>query len=86
MKNNYVYKKDTKIINDKIFKRYYHHDHIKTRYFVSKDGDIYSGISDKILQPNKTVKGYHKVGVYINNKNKPVSVHKIVATVYCGGY
>lgn len=76
------------IIEDIEFKRYYHHDKIRTRYFVSRDSRILSGISNRILKPNLTLKGYYKVGLYIDSKIKahPITVHKIVATVYCGGY
>ena len=75
---------DIYFINDTEFVRYYHHNIIPTRYFVSRNGDVYSEISNTILMPNLTIKGYHKVNIFINNKKKPkpISVHKLVGLVF----
>jgi hypothetical protein len=70
-------------VNDIEFNRYYHKE-LPTRYFASKCGKIYSDIQNKILKPSTTVRGYYKVGIFIGSKKaQPVTVHKIVATVYC---
>ena len=42
------------------FIRYYHHSKIPTRYFASRDGRIYSEISDTIMKPGTNItKQYH---------------------------
>lgn len=75
-------------VNGVEFTRYYHNDRIPTRYFASRDGKIYSEISNIIMKPTHNAGGYQVLGLRFKNKGKPkyVQVHKIIATVYCGGY
>lgn len=70
-------------MNGKIFKRYFH-DGEPTRYYVSKDGEVYSDISKRILKPNHTLKGYTKLGIFLNGAKKaiPVTVHKMVGKTF----
>lgn len=79
---------DRIFIDDELFIRYYHHNTIPTRYFASKKGKIYSEITDVIMKPGNTTGGYKFVGIKINPKKKPkyIQVHKIIATIFCGGY
>jgi len=74
-------------IGDVPFVRYFHHNKIPTRYFVSRDGRVYSEISDVIMKPGTNPHGYHVLGLRFK-KGKPtyVQVHKMVATVWCGGW
>jgi hypothetical protein len=73
---------DRIFIGDREFNRYYHNG-APTRYFGSRDGKIYSEISEVIMKPNTTKKGYKIVGLFIDRKEAhPVTVHKIIATIY----
>ena len=75
-------------IDDVPFIRYVHIDkhgkeHV-TRYFVSKDGRIYSELNNRIMKPSITRKGYEKISIFYGGKGKakPVTVHKMVALTY----
>lgn len=74
-------------INNKIFRQYIHENKILTNYYCDNEGNIYSLKNNKMLKPSKTLKGYHKVTIYLTpNNSKPVTVHKIIATTWCGGW
>ena len=73
---------DVIYVNDAEFKRYYHNNKIPTMYFASYDGRVFSGVSNTILKPGITMKGYEKYGIFINGKIKPVTAHKIIGIVY----
>lgn len=66
------------IINNKVFKRY-----LDTNYYASKDGEIYSGISQRIINPLKRT-AKNKTYYYIDIKQKHVNVHRIVYTAWNG--
>lgn len=76
---------DQLFIGDESFLRYYHRNNdgtiSPTRYFVSRSGKICNEYFH-ILKPGTTMKGYQKIGVFIGNKSKPVTIHKIVAWTY----
>lgn len=77
-------KRDTLYFMDgKVFKRYFH-DGEPTRYYVSKDGEVYSDIFKRLLKPGYTLKGYRKVNIFLNGSSKPtpVSVHKMIGKVF----
>lgn len=77
---------DRLYVNDESFDRYYHHNTIPTRYFVSRSGKIYSEMSEKILSPGTNPAGYYVMGFSIQGykKSKYIQIHKMVATVYLG--
>lgn len=60
------------IVNNKVFKRY-----LNTNYYASKDGEIYSGISQRIIKPLKRITR-NKTYYYIDIKQKHINVHRIV--------
>lgn len=71
------------IFNNIHFIRYIH-DGIPTKYYISDSGIIYNAVSNKILNPQLSKKGYLRVGIYINNKYYRLSVHRMVAATYLG--
>ena len=53
------------------------------RYFITRNGKIYSSISKKYLRQNKTKSGYCSVELFgENGKSKRLLVHRIVATAF----
>ena len=66
------------IFNNKIFKQY-----LDTNYYASKDGDIYSGISKRIINPLKRTTR-NKTYYYIDIKQKHTNVHRIVYIAWNG--
>ena len=51
-------------------------------YEIYSDGRVYSNKSNKFLTWNKTVDGYIRVGVFKNNKQKSLYIHKLVAEYF----
>lgn len=52
------------------------------RYAVDRNGNVFSYISNKYLNPSKTKDGYLKVSLRANNKAYYYRVHKLVAMTY----
>lgn len=52
-------------------------------YVAFDNGNIYSRIKHKLLKANKKHTGYYTVDLYNNSKSKSVSVHKIIASLFC---
>jgi len=69
-------------IRNNIFLQYSHNLEQETEYYVNSDGIVYSLRSKKVLKPNLTKKGYHKVGIYIDGISHPVTVHKMVGLTW----
>lgn len=70
-------------LNETEFHRYYHNFETPTEYFADRNGRVYSDISGRILKNGHTMKGYEIVNIFIDRKVHPVTVHKIVASIYC---
>ena len=51
-------------------------------YYVSKDGEIYSDISKKVLTPKIDKDGYCEYGLTINGQLKYVRGHRIIAETF----
>lgn len=51
-------------------------------YLISKDGKVYSTITNKFFNPSKTKDGYLKVALRGNGKSYYFRVHKLVAMTY----
>ena len=66
------------IINKEVFKRY-----LDTNYYASKNGEIYSGVSKKIIKPLKR-NAKNKTYLYIDIKGKHTNVHRIVYIAWMG--
>lgn len=78
---------DVRIICGEEFRRYYHENQIPTRYLASQSGHIYSEISEDFLSYGSNPSGYHHVLMYFrSNERHTVPVHKVIATVWCGGW
>ena len=75
-------------IDNKEFRRYYHHGKKPTRYFISNDGLVFTEISNLIMSPSTNKGGYFTIGMRFKNKGKPkyTQIHIMVATEWCGGY
>lgn len=52
------------------------------RYLVSTKGQVYSIISEKLLKPQKTEKGYFVVELRGGNKRKVKKIHRLVAEAF----
>jgi hypothetical protein len=50
-------------------------------YLIFDDGKIYSLTSKKFLKP-RIQDGYYIVHLYVNNKNKPYRIHRLVASCF----
>lgn len=66
------------IVNNEVFKRY-----LDTKYYASKNGEIYSGISKRILKPLQRKIG-NKTYYYIDIKGRHTNVHRIVYIAWTG--
>lgn len=65
------------IIKDKVFKQ----TKINKSYYISKDGEVYSNHSKKIIKPlkrGKSNKKYEYVDITVNGKQKHIYVHRLV--------
>lgn len=51
-------------------------------YMVSKDGEVYSLLSEKIIKHRIDSGGYHMVGMTIDGKQKNIWVHRMVAETF----
>lgn len=51
-------------------------------YSATKDGLIYSHISNKMLKPSKNTHGYQMVSLYKDGIQKRLSVHRLVAMAF----
>lgn len=53
-------------------------------YEIQENGDIYSLKYNKLrkLKPSLGAKGYFRVAIYTNGKQKTIEVHRLVAAVY----
>jgi len=54
------------------------------RYECSEDGDVYSLLTNKVLRKNKDGRGYLQVGLYIDGKQRPSRVHRVIAETFFG--
>lgn len=57
---------------------------INTNYFISKDGEVYSSKSKKILKWAIDRDGYPRVDLYSNGKQKHFKIHKLVWITWRG--
>ena len=73
-------------INNIPFNRFYYKGKHPTRYFASKNGQVYSEISNVIMKPTTNKGGYYVLGLRFKNNGKPkyIQVHQIIATTYLG--
>lgn len=55
---------------------------IRGKYAVSRDGQVYSFITNKLIKPFYNQKGYLKVKLYFNNTNKTYFIHRLVAKAF----
>ena len=53
-----------------------------TRYFVSKQGDVYSASSSKYLAHIDDGRGYPCVTLWIDGDSEKYKVHRLVAEIY----
>lgn len=53
-------------------------------YAITRDGKVWSYLSNKWLATNKRSKGYVKVALHINNKTKHHYIHRLVYITYVG--
>jgi len=53
------------------------------RYAATPDGKIYSFKSDQFLKPIMTPNGYYKVSLCKHGSTKQISIHRIVASLFC---
>jgi len=51
-------------------------------YSVNENGEVYSHISERILKPSKTKKGYLRICLYKDGKVKKFYVHRLVAKAF----
>ena len=51
-------------------------------YGITENGMVWSYKSNKFLKPKVNRGGYEEVILYINNKRKTVSIHRLVGIVY----
>ena len=52
-------------------------------YVAFDNGNIYSRTTHKLLKVNKKHTGYCTVDLYKNSKSKSVSVHRVIAGLFC---
>ncbi len=52
------------------------------KYFVSRNGRVFNTITKKELSQHNSGKGYMRVCISIKNKERIVSVHRLVAIAY----
>ena len=51
-------------------------------YEVNENGEVRNAKTKKLLSQCTTKKGYKRVGLFVNGKNKNVFVHRLVATAF----
>ena len=52
------------------------------RYSVTKDGRVWSNVSNKFLVNNAGTKGYMRVCMYLDGKNYVKKIHRLVAETF----
>ena len=52
------------------------------KYLISKEGNVYSAKSKKILKPTKNEKGYLSIELRKDGKRKRVKIHRLVAEIF----
>jgi len=52
------------------------------KYFISKDGMVYSEKSKIFLQFSYNKHGYRRVGLYSNGRTRTINVHRLVAETF----
>ena len=53
-------------------------------YYISADGDVYSNITKRFLKHYIDSRGYHRVDIYKNHKQKHMMIHKLVYLTWVG--
>jgi len=55
---------------------------LNTNYEANSNGDIFSNYTNKILNQRLSLKGYMRVDLYLNGKQKTIEVHRIIAETF----
>jgi hypothetical protein len=51
-------------------------------YSIHSDGKVWSNKHSKFLKPTKDNRGYLRIGLYINGKNKTYKLHRLIAECF----
>ena len=57
-------------------------DGYNNNYSISNKGNVKNNKTDKILKQGINNDGYHRLGLYVNRKQKPELIHRLVALAF----